>query len=406
MNVEFVMILIFLILSVGCAVLYMVVYKISTPAIDKPLGAFLLLILITLGLFEIGIRFLPAPERYENPWFLESGELENTEFTDLPYRRKPNIDWYGTVHGDLALINGDFDPYARQMSFQTDSMGYRNREVKTEADIVFCGDSYTEAGNIYYDSTYSNLVTEKLKKSGVNLAVSGYSTPEELITFGRVGLNLKPKTLVFQIAESNDIIECVRFGKWANDGMPTQDFKQVEIEPIPVWKHFSILRRIQEFLFGPELNSFNLEGVFHSTGKDYRVRFLQLPSEKISTEDLKGWDIMRGNLDILKTLCDSNQIELVLIMIPDKINVLGPLTEFDSETTNSVNVALAKYSSISLGAGLTDFCSEKGIRFIDMTIPLRKAAKKGKLVYLPMDTHLSEAGHKVVAAELIEHLAD
>ena len=42
---------------------------------------------------------------------------------------------------------------------------------------------------------------------------------------------------------------------------------------------------------------------------------------------------------------------------------------------------------------------------MDMTGPLKKLAANGEMVYLPYATHMSDAGHALVADQLVEILS-
>ncbi|HJS73383.1 MAG TPA: hypothetical protein VJ921_03775, partial [Vicinamibacteria bacterium] len=49
-----------------------------------------------------------------------------------------------------------------------------------------------------------------------------------------------------------------------------------------------------------------------------------------------------------------------------------------------------------------DFCAEAGLECLDLTPPMRRAARGGKLLYFAEDSHWNAAGHEFVARELLK----
>ena len=58
--------------------------------------------------------------------------------------------------------------------------------------------------------------------------------------------------------------------------------------------------------------------------------------------------------------------------------------------------------SNTLGGLSQTWCDSRGVPFVDATDALEARAAKGELVYQAFDTHLSTAGHEVVAELLLE----
>lgn len=93
----------------------------------------------------------------------------------MPYERPPHIRWQGRSIGDLALSLRLPDPYAQEVKFNTDAEGFRNSEHLEHADLIFIGDSFTEAGNVPEDETFVRRVAKMTGMSAPNLGRAGYS---------------------------------------------------------------------------------------------------------------------------------------------------------------------------------------------------------------------------------------
>ena len=59
----------------------------------------------------------------------------------------------------------------------------------------------------------------------------------------------------------------------------------------------------------------------------------------------------------------------------------------------------------TLGGALKSFCASLGVPFVDATGRFTELTQRGKLIYLPYDTHLSPLGHQVLADVVAERIA-
>ena len=338
-----------------------------------------------------------------NPSYTWADQVTSTKESNLPYLHNPNMNWEGLSHGDLAVLNADADPYARKVQFKTDSDGFRNHTEIKQAELVVLGDSFTEAGNVNEEETYSFLLRKFLGVNVKNLGVSGYSTPDELVVFTEFGLPARPKTVILQVAESNDIIENIKYYNWVKGGKPPREISKVELKTKDGWKLASPTFRLYQKLFPLRLNEWSLQGIFQdASGRNWITRFSQLPQRiAITKNEITGWNVMKGSILRFQEICKQNGIRLVVMVIPDKVNVLGPLVSSKTEHLNRLKLIPEE---LTLAYLLKDYCAQLGVGFVDLQPELTKAAKQGKLVYLPMDTHLSPDGHEVVAESLAAYL--
>ena len=381
-------------------VLFGVLHRKGKKGISIRLFIVLITILIGLIATEITIYFRSDKFIIKNPWLLHEEGLEMKD-PDLRFTRKPNIDWSGRLHGDLAILNFDRDPYARKVRYQTDAQGFRNSKVVEDPELIVLGDSYTEAGNVNEEDTYASRLSKKTGLSMRNLGVSGYTTPEELLVFLKHAEHTNPKVLVLQVAESNDIHEAAEYYGWVKAGKPKYELLPIEGTRKDAWRATSPTYALYQFFFPLKLNEHRFEGTqTDSNGKKYLVRFLQMPNRWMSPKDNVGWQVMTGSMIRFSEICAQRKIRLIVIMIPDKINVLGDVVDLKPSSRELYESAYKLKPEEKLSAHLRLLSMNLRFEFIDMTEKLKRGAQRGEIVYLPMDTHLAPAGHEIVASEV------
>ena len=342
---------------------------------------------------EIIAGLLPVHHQMDNPWYLAAGG-GTSDSVELPFERPPHLKWEGMSRGDLALLSGDADPYARRITFETDMEGFRNSRDISQADLITIGDSFAEAGNVMEAESFTALAGRQLGSSARNLGRAGYTAATELIVLKKYGLKCQPKVVVWQIAEANDLAEMQIYTNWVAAGRP----RYFDIKPksaraeawrsrSPTYKLFSLARQATP-------RAWPLGAMFRGQdGVEYPVRFLSMPSVEPPVRGHPAWPAFSEALLEGAVLCRTNGICLIVLLIPTKSRVLAP----HSRLTDLAQAAAQRAEGDSLGVVLKEFCNAHDIEFVDATGALLEQAKAGQLGYLPYDTHLSPEGHRVVA---------
>jgi hypothetical protein len=240
-----------------------------------------------------------------------------------------------------------------------------------------------------------------------NLATVGYSPPTELIVLKNYGIPCAPKTVIWQIAESNDLEEAALFQHWVRDGRPDYLKKLTARVVRPAgegWQQHSPTFRLFRVLRSPPI--WPLGGTFHdNAGRDYEVRFLQWPSRDQSPVDHAGWPVIAESIEEGAKLSRERQIRLIVMLVPMKMRVLADAIRMSDAMRQEIrpnwDIPQAKTMAAYLGA----LCKKLDVPFLDLTPILKEHALRGELVYQPLDTHLSPAGHRIVADALEAMLA-
>ena len=359
-------------------------------------------VLVAIIISESTALFLPLTDITDNPWYgaADGSDRMAKDTVELMFERPPHLKWHGLSRGDFAFPDDREDPYARMVTFQTDFEGFRNSIDRKKADLIFLGDSYTEAGNIPENETFVVLSARKLDLHMRNLGRASYGPFEELIILRKYGLKCQPRFVVWQICESNDLDDEVSFRAWIDLGRPPPPLSALyKLTRFASWKRrsptyrlFQRLRRLEPWPYSSTFRD--------AQGTAHPMLFLNPPDEYIRPVGHPGWPLMAKTLSTGAELLSESKIKLIVLLIPKKFRIMGPYVEFSDLTKQLLPSDWDLSPEETLAWSLRQHCQSLGIPFIDATNRLKKHAALGEMVYLPLDSHLSSKGHAVIS-ELI-----
>lgn len=373
-------------------------YKKLVKAIIFRVIVVFLSIVITLVALEFFFSFL-YPFDF-SPSYSDVDPRWNQPDPELGFIRKPLLQWEGWAYSDRL---------AHYVQYRTDENGFRNPPGITSADIVFVGDSFTEAGNVPEQNTFVQLVASRLNMRTVNLGRGYYGPQQELKVIERYAFKYSPKAIVWVIFEGNDIQDAVAYSNF---------LQQTQKDSSQTWYsywHWS-LKRFQELHLFQILrlaysntlknrNIYELTGTFQtSSGKLEAVEFFHKYNPDILNELPEGWQDTKEAILKGLQLCQERNIQLIIVFIPIKLRVMGPFTTFSSQTILDKYLPGGKWENESdFETLLRHYCDSIGCDFIDAREKLIEKAKSGQLVYSARyDTHLDIEGHSVIADLVLE----
>lgn len=407
-------------IACACALLFGITLLLSTCKVAArrmvALRAGLVLApgLLILVACELVCYLRPPVLLMDNPWYLTTREGVEAD-PELPFRRSAHLRWEGRSRGDLALFNHDRDPFARDVVFATDFEGFRNSRDIRKADLVFLGDSFTEAGNVFEKETFAYLAAERSRLVGRNLGRAGYAPPTELVILKRHALSLNPTAVVWQVSESNDLVESRHYRDWIAAGRPLllKNTRREQLTRLESWQLRSPTFRFVRTLQAPRPWRQGFEGTFQdAAGSRLPMRMLYRPLPGLPADLRPGFHEMATALMEGQQLLTQNGIALLVVLMPMKFRVMAPALQFDRATQQRLQEAGLEPPSWdvppnqTLAFHLARLCADADVPFIDLTPELRRHAASGVPVFLPYDSHLSPEGHAVTAEVIVQKLAE
>jgi hypothetical protein len=312
----------------------------------------------------------------------------STADDELGFVRKPRVSWKRYV-----------PEISRTVEYRTDDNGFRNALGVSQAQIVFIGDSYTEAAQVAEEETFVQLVAQASGLSVVNLGRGAYGPQQELIVLQRYGLGYRPRVVVWQFFEGNDLTDANEFAAWKKN--PTQS--SVTLKDRYLNNSF-----LTQWLARTRLpdRSGSLVTLRYQDGNVLRL----IP--RYSYDQTQPNSIPDGFSETMRTikagyqLCQNHGIRLVIVFVPTMIRVMEPYVTFERPEDRlrylpgGNDTEPEDFSRRSAA-----FCAQLGCSFIDSFAALRKAASEGKpRLYVPNDEHLDVGGHEVVAQTVVDWL--
>jgi hypothetical protein len=308
---------------------------------------------------------------------------------ELGFVRKPYVSWNGYVRE----VN-------RVVEYRTDEHGFRNQPGQRRADVVFIGDSFTEAATVVEEETFVKRVAQATGLSTVNLARGAYGPQQELIVLKRYALAYEPRFVVWQLFEGNDLNDAETFAEWMKNP------EQVNSSLKDRYFNNSLLR---EWLINTRSND-------PGDGPKVTLRFHDGTVRRASL--VYGYDpqqpsiMRRGMSETMNAieagyrLCESRGIQLLVVSVPTMVHVMAPSMDFDRvEEQERFLPAKKSDDEKDFSGTIEEFCARIGCTFVDSFAAMRQAiAHNNSKLYIPNNEHLDVAGHDVVSDIVVDWL--
>lgn len=299
---------------------------------------------------------------------------------ELGFVRKPLVSWQNYV----SDVN-------RVVHYRTDKNGFRNTTEQQQADIVFIGDSFTEAATVAEADTIVRRVAQSTGLSAVNLGRGAYGPQQELIVLKRYGLAYEPRFVVWQLFEGNDLTDASAFAEWKKNP------QQVNTSLKERYLGNSLLNYLLPKTRSQELVGRSATLRYHD-GTSRRVGLLYpYEPEQPSTRPVGMIETVRA-IEAGRELCESRGVQLLVLFVPTMVRVMAPHISFDADEDRRRYVPELAEGQKDFSATIDELCDRIGCGFVDSVDALRRAADKdNRSLYIPNDEHLDVGGHDVVA---------
>lgn len=390
-------------------------------------------VLISLISVDLFMR-LTRPKRYimhRSYYHLPPHEVVRGTFRDMP----ENAFSYPVLRPGYPDI---------EYTLTTDKRGFRNETDFDKYDVVVLGDSFAEGSKVTDRDTWASLLARESSLSVCNLGMAGTHPGIYFDTFKKFGVDLSPKLVLCMVYEGNDFRDsnferkdtliyrlslCIRRSPLR---LALTDF---------VIKHLGSERRVDsenpvvlkgdntgtdgkapEPVAAKALNWLPLAVPDENSGKFYAFTVKSLLADFQNAETFirsEGCRKSFTKLSQIKEMCDSKNIQFIIIYAPDKPHVLLPLIQrrvspenlraFMALKGHNLPDAEDLISTILLRVGtkecaVEEFCQRQSIGFISLTEPLREGIASGQQLYFTYDDHWTPLGHKIVAKTISQYV--
>ena len=331
---------------------------------------------------------------WDRPGYVRDPELV---YRHAPYHSERGSFVRGNIGEALCLPPGS----PKEFDLRYDRNGFRNDEDMDRADVVVIGDSYVESSMLPSTDLLTTTLAARLERPVANLGVTGYGPEQELVVLKRYALALQPKTLIWVFFEGNDLLQLDQ-----QDVISEKVLSDAVSLPEDYWVR-SLTRNVlvasknaaQECV--PHRTFLQFRGNFQKDdGRGIELFFWEKPAPLESQGRLR-LERLRAILDEAHELCRQRGIRFIVAFAPVSYRVHQGLERFEPSTPEMQDWPLNDLPD-EIEPILRTISPD--IEFVDLTLPLREAAARGVLTYLPDDTHWTADGQYVVGQVLHQHV--
>jgi len=315
-----------------------------------------------------------------------------------------------------------------------DAWGFRNRQVPEQADIVAVGDSHTYGNTARMEDSWPIVLGHLTGRTAYNMGMGGYGPNQYFYLLKTKALSLKPKLIICGLWVGDDFENAyqITYGLdyWAYlRQIPGQkaSYNIWGTPDTPVWhKRMRVwLSRhsvIYQLLFhASSLGRFQGEAQIKIDPKvDPSVTALIIPEKNILEAfrpevvlralDQQNPDIREGVritfklLQDMKELCDQNQVQFLVVVIPTKETVFSPYLEPRPELHLSDVLQKVTINELQAREKMFEFFKENSISYVDALPALQASAEHQLYARTAQDMHPNRNGYGVIADAVFQAL--
>ncbi len=375
------------------AALLLTSHKLRWPKDPRPVFLFCTAALFTVSLGDLALRVATPKGMYYRPH-----EMFVQRWPQLPevFRYRANTHFSGETYGDLAAMTGDEAlRETREIVFDTDERGFRNRPNEQPIDLVLLGDSFIAGNGTTQDQIVASQLQQKHGFSVYNFGVPGNPWQSWVHLSAEVDtLDLAPGACVLlAVFPGNDFDET--FGPTKHAELNMRNALERFAIRYSTFRHSSPVYRLSKLASSRKKSTRVL--IATDNGKNVLFYKPYIAVNKINVEEHPGFAAMTSTLDALQSSCRKRGLRFKVVILPTKYEIYGWMLEKAEAWT--------QVSETGAANALRTVCEAKQIDVLDLRPGILAAAKTryeadGSLLWWRDDTHWNLAGNEVTADRL------
>lgn len=288
-------------------------------------------------------------------------------------------------------------PFSYDWDFKLNSQGFKDTEFHQKNDEIYrvlgIGDSFAY-GVVPYKYNYLTLLESQLQQEGINIEVFNMGIPsigpkDYLSILIREGLQLRPDMVLVSFFIGNDILESHRNPKWYSYSyVASLIHYMLKIRP----KYEGRIIHGKQ-VYCDACPAFDKD-LYLKIEKDRSQIYVK------DNVDALPFNEALGYLKQIQNVCGKNGIELIVVLIPDEVQINDAL---QTAVRKQLSVEESRWSIRLPNEILIAGLDEMGIDCLDLYPYFLKEAQIRQL-YRLRDTHWNIAGNQFAADIIQNHI--
>lgn len=333
-----------------------------------------------------------------------SFRARNIPDTKLVYRNRPFYhvkltDYRGELFSPLYDIETPAFTYEETM----DQDGFRNPRSEKHADIVVLGDSLIEFGITDEDPFVQRLA----KNSGLkakNFGLGNYGPFQYLEILKEFGLPAQPKFALFCFSEGTDLLDVRMYLHWKGGGNYYDS-----LPPKNLIQRYLLVLRQQYFRFLRTAPEIRRELVDLKLGERRLKAIFGDPNDERSPEEilaLSEFGELEKILKEFKEISVQHQVIPLLVYIPVTAHIYAEYMTEQSGPNWLKRRERQIRAKTNLERAVETLCRKLDFPFLSLSPAFEKAAREGRILYYPFDTHWNSEGMELAASTVAQRLRE
>jgi hypothetical protein len=390
-------------------------------------------VLAALAGLELGLRLapgvIPLPIVAELP-----AHFRATLTRDLPVTTRDQMRALPRDDGGPELLvyrpSAEIRQYAPDPGMvgrvRLDSEGFCDPLPDEEgpASLVAVGDSFTFCTTVRPEDTWPANLGRRFGVATEDLGVPRLGLFEYLEVLKQVGLPKMPAVVVMNAYEGNDLRDAVlywearqaasapprralAFGEWLRSTRVVHRSRAASFL-VGAWLAWQRPSDASELARREGRRSRDVNFRYHVEHAGGSIAFNPENADRnevvyadLLARGLASLDVLGPALETYAALAHQHGFTPVLAYTPSAYTAYGGAVRFDDPAL----APLLRAYSAAQRAYFAARAAALGLRFVDLTEPLQRAAADPDLLYFPTNLHLTPAGHRAIASALGDALA-